>query len=104
VCWLYEQGKVVINAVVNSFFAVHQMKVGKATKILLGQGINIELLFVYETSIRSEYGSDIYGEGGILLGAVHGIVEVLIRRYIWQGIAPEDAFSESTTGNFVKVI
>lgn len=35
------------------------------------------------------------GERGILLGAVHGIVEGLFRRYISQGMTPEEAFKQS---------
>jgi ketol-acid reductoisomerase len=41
------------------------------------------------------------------LGAVHGIVESLYRRYQRQGMTPEQAFlesSESITGNIVKII
>jgi len=40
-------------------------------------------------------------------GAVHGIVESLFRRYVRQGMTPEQAFtesSESITGNIVKII
>lgn len=62
---------------------------------------------MFETSLRSEYKSDIFGERGILLGAVHGIVESLFRRYQRQGMTPEEAFlqtSESITGNVVKTI
>lgn len=33
---------------------------------------------------ESEYKSDIYGERCILLGAVHGMVEALFRRYTRQ--------------------
>merc|ERR1711957_555765 len=61
----------------------------------------------FETTLSSEYRSDIYGERGILLGAVHGIVESLYRRYQRQGMSPEQAFvesSESITGNIVKTI
>merc|ERR1712232_974235 len=58
----------------------------------------------FETTLRSEYKSDIYGERGILLGAVHGIVESLYRRYQRQGMSPEQAFVESITGNIVKII
>merc|ERR1712193_442157 len=63
--------------------------------------------FVFKTTLRDEYRSDIFGERGILLGAVHGIVEALFRRYVRQGMSPEEAFlqsSESITGNIVKVI
>lgn len=57
--------------------------------------------------MRDEYKSDIYGERGILLGAVHGIIEGLFRRYIKQGMTPEQAFiqsSESITGPITKTI
>lgn len=104
---LYEQGKEVNGAGINSSFAVHQDVSGKATDLALGWGIALGSPFMFETSLRSEYCSDIYGERGILLGAVHGIVESLYRRYQRQGMTPEDAFlnsSESITGNIVKII
>lgn len=104
---LYEQGKEVNGAGINSSFAVHQDVSGKATDLALGWGIALGSPFMFETTLRSEYKSDIYGERGILLGAVHGIVESLYRRYQRQGMSPEQAFlesSESITGNIVKII
>merc|ERR1719410_2861767 len=104
---LYEQGKEVNGAGINSSFAVHQDVSGRATEIALGWGIALGSPFMFETTLRSEYKSDIYGERGILLGAVHGIVEALFRRFVRQGMSPEEAFlqsSESITGNIVKVI
>lgn len=104
---LYEQGKDVNGAGINSSFAVHQNKSGKATELALGWGIALGSPFMFETTLRSEYCSDIYGERGILLGAVHGIVESLYRRYQRQGMTPEQAFletSESITGKIVKII
>ena len=104
---LYEQGKDVNGAGINSSFAVHQDVSGKATDLALGWGIALGSPFMFETTLRSEYCSDIYGERGILLGAVHGIVESLYRRYQRQGMTPEQAFlesSESITGNIVKII
>lgn len=104
---LYEQGKEVNGAGINSSFAVHQDVSGRATEIALGWGVAVGSPFMFETSLRSEYCSDIYGERGILLGAVHGIVESLFRRYVRQGMSPEEAFlqsSESITGNIVKLI
>jgi len=59
------------------------------------------------TTLESEFKSDIYGERGILLGAVHGIVEVLYRRYVSQGMSHDDAFlnsCESITGPISKTI
>jgi ketol-acid reductoisomerase len=104
---LYEQGKEVNGAGINSSFAVHQDVSGKATELALGWGVALGSPFLFETSLQSEYRSDIYGERGILLGAVHGIVESLYRRYQRQGMTPEEAFlesSESITGNIVKII
>ena len=104
---LYEQGKNVNGAGINSSFAVQQDVSGKATELALGWGIALGSPFMFETSLQSEYRSDIYGERGILLGAVHGIVESLYRRYQRQGMTPERAFlesSESITGNIVKII
>jgi len=104
---LYEQGKEVNGAGINSSFAVHQDVSGKATDLALGWGVAVGSPFMFETSLRSEYCSDIYGERGILLGAVHGIVESLYRRYQRQGMSKEEAFlqsSESITGNIVKII
>ncbi|GKY95796.1 hypothetical protein MPSEU_000540300 [Mayamaea pseudoterrestris] len=104
---LYEQGKDVNGAGINSSFAVHQNKSGKAVDLALGWGVALGSPFMFETSLKSEYCSDIYGERGILLGAVHGIVESLYRRYQRQGMSPEQAFlesSESITGKIVKTI
>merc|ERR1712127_448060 len=78
---LYEQGKEVNGAGINASFAVHQDKSGKATELALGWGVALGSPFMFETTLSSEYRSDIYGERGILLGAVHGIVESLYRRY-----------------------
>jgi len=104
---LYEQGKEVNGAGINASFGVHQNVSGKATDLALGWGVALGSPFMFETTLRSEYCSDIYGERGILLGAVHGIVESLFRRYQRQGMTPEQAFTESCesiTGKITKII
>jgi len=104
---LYEQGKKTNGAGINSSFAVHQDKSGKALERALGWGIAVGAPFMFETTLRDEYKSDIYGERGILLGAVHAIVETLYRRYKGQGMSPEDAFinsAECITGRVTKEI
>jgi ketol-acid reductoisomerase len=86
---------------------VHQDASGKATDIALAWAVAIGSPFVFKTTMVEEYKSDIYGERGILLGAVHAIVEGLFRRYIKQGMTPEQAFvqsSESITGPITKMI
>ena len=104
---LYEQGRSKKGAGINASFAVHQDKSGKATDTALAWAIAIGSPFVFKTTMTEEFKSDIYGERGILLGAVHGIVEGLFRRFIAQGMSPEEAFiqsSESITGPITKTI
>jgi ketol-acid reductoisomerase len=104
---LYEQGKSKKGAGINASFAVHQDVSGKATDTALAWAVALGSPFVFKTTMSEEYKSDIYGERGILLGAVHGIVESLFRRYIRQGHSPEQAFlhsSESITGPITKMI
>jgi ketol-acid reductoisomerase len=104
---LYEQGKTVNGSGINASFAVHQDIDGRATDIALGWSIALGSPFSFLTTLKEEYKSDIYGERGILLGAVHAIAETLMRRYIRQGMAPEEAFRqscESITGPITKTI
>lgn len=104
---LYEQGKSKKGAGINASFAVHQDVTGKATEVALAWAIALGSPFVFETTLRDEYISDIFGERGILLGALHGIVEALFRYYEEQGMSAHDAFlqsSESITGPLSKHI
>eukprot|EP00596_Hydrurales_sp_CCMP1899_P002253 CAMPEP_0119041434 /NCGR_PEP_ID=MMETSP1177-20130426/12061_1 /TAXON_ID=2985 /ORGANISM="Ochromonas sp, Strain CCMP1899" /LENGTH=504 /DNA_ID=CAMNT_0007007471 /DNA_START=178 /DNA_END=1692 /DNA_ORIENTATION=+ len=104
---LYEQGKSKKGAGINASFAVHQDVSGKATDLALAWAVALGSPFMFKTTMTEEYKSDIYGERGILLGAVHAIVEGLYRRYVKQGMTPEEAFinsSESITGPITKQI
>lgn len=104
---LYEQGKEVNGAGINASFAVHQDINGKATDYALGWSVALGSPFTFQTTLESEYKSDIFGERGILLGAVHGIVESLYRWFVAHGSSKEDAFInsvESVTGPISKMI
>ena len=104
---LYEQGKEVGGSGINASFAVHQDATGNATDIALGWSIAVGSPFTFATTLEMEYRSDIFGERGILLGGVHGIVESLYRRYTKQGMSEEDAFKntvECITGPITKTI
>ena len=70
---LYEQGREVNGAGINASFAVHQDVDGKATDYALGWSVALGSPYTFETTLESEYRSDIFGERVILLGAVHGI-------------------------------
>jgi ketol-acid reductoisomerase len=104
---LYVQGKEVNGAGINASFAVEQDIDGRATDYALGWSVALGSPYTFETTLESEYKSDIYGERGILLGAVHGVIESLYRRYLAQGSSQEDAFlhsAESITGPISRTI
>jgi len=104
---LYVQGKEVNVAGINASFAVHQDIDGKAVDQALGWSVALGSPYTFMTTLESEYKSDIYGERGILLGAVHGVVESLYRRFVDQGMSREDAFlnsCESVTGPISRTI
>src|SRR4051812_34025282 len=104
---LYVQGKSVNGAGINASFAVEQDIDGRATNLALGWSVALGSPYTFQTTLESEYKSDIYGERGILLGAVHGIIESLYRRFVSQGMSREDAFlnsAESITGPISKTI
>src|SRR5262245_58726963 len=104
---LYVQGKEVNGAGINASFAVEQDIDGRATDLALGWSVALGSPYTFQTTLESEFKSDIYGERGILLGAVHGIIESLYRRFVAQGMSREDAFSntsESITGPISKTI
>ena len=92
---LYVQGREVNGAGINCSFAVHQDIDGKATDYALAWAIGLGSPVTFETTLVHEYRSDIFGERGILLGAVHGIVESLYRYFRSQGRAQDDAFLDS---------
>ncbi len=104
---LYLQGKEIGGAGINTSFAVEQDIDGRATDIALGWSIALGAPFTFMTSLEMEYRSDIFGERGILLGAVHGIVESLYRRFVANGSQKADAFrdsAESITGPISETI
>eukprot|EP00182_Erythrolobus_australicus_P005077 CAMPEP_0185833516 /NCGR_PEP_ID=MMETSP1353-20130828/3010_1 /TAXON_ID=1077150 /ORGANISM="Erythrolobus australicus, Strain CCMP3124" /LENGTH=565 /DNA_ID=CAMNT_0028531815 /DNA_START=23 /DNA_END=1720 /DNA_ORIENTATION=- len=93
---LYVQGKEVNGAGINCSFAVHQDVNGRATDLAIGWAIGVGAPFCFQTTLRNEYRSDIFGERGILLGAVHGLVEAIWRRLVASGVDEEEAFRRST--------
>jgi ketol-acid reductoisomerase len=104
---LYLQGRNVNGAGINASFAVEQDITGRATEYALGWSIALGSPFTFKTTLESEYRSDIFGERGILLGAVHGLLEALFRRFVSQGMPEDIAFletAESLTGPISRAI
>src|SRR5438132_8620013 len=104
---LYVQGQSVNGAGINASFAVEQDVDGRATDLALGWSVALGSPYTFQTTLESEYRSDIFGERGILLAAAHGIVESLYRRFKQQGMSADDAFvnsAEAITGPISKTI
>jgi ketol-acid reductoisomerase len=93
---LYEQGRTINGAGINSSYAVHQDATGDARNIALAWAIAIGSPYVFETTLEMEYRSDIFGERAILLGAVWGAAEAMYGHFIAdQGIQHGEAFARS---------
>src|SRR6266571_6917162 len=104
---LYEQGREVNGAGINTSFAVEQDLDGRATDVALAWSVALGAPYTIKTTLKSEVVSDLFGERAILLGAVHGIVEALYHRYLDEGATPADAFNracESLTGPIRQTI
>ncbi len=104
---LYEQGKEINGAGINSSVAIEQDVNGKAVDYALGWSAALGSPFTFFTTLESEYRSDLFGERGILLGAVYGIVESLYRWFLRHGASQEQAFirsTESVTGPITSLI
>jgi ketol-acid reductoisomerase len=104
---LYEQGRDIERAGINCSVAVHQDVDGRAADIALGWAVALGAPFIFETTLRSEFLSDIAGERAILLGIPHAIAEALYRRCIELGDDPSRAFlrsTESMTGPLARAI
>jgi ketol-acid reductoisomerase len=92
---LYEQGRDIDGAGINASVAVYRDLDGRATDRALGWAVAIGAPYIFETTLESEYLSDLVGERGILLGGAHAIVESLYRRFLELGDSPVQAFTRS---------
>ncbi|GAA1856621.1 hypothetical protein GCM10009836_41110 [Pseudonocardia ailaonensis] len=104
---LYEQGATVNGAGINASVAVHADPDGHAGDRALAWSVALGSPYTFETTLQSEYRSDIVGERGILLGAVHGLVETLYRQFLLDGADPVTAYERSTevvTGPLARTI
>ncbi|MCF7549722.1 ketol-acid reductoisomerase [Pseudonocardia sp. WMMC193] len=104
---LYEQGATVNGAGINASIAVHADPDGHATDRALAWSVGLGSPYTFETTLESEYRSDIVGERGILLGAVHGLVEALYRWFLLDGADPVTAYEracETVTGPIARTI
>ncbi|CAF0846973.1 unnamed protein product [Didymodactylos carnosus] len=104
---LYQQGVDINGVGINCSFAVEQDVTGMATDYALGWAIALGSPVTFQTTLRSEYLSDLVGERGILLGAVHGITESLYRWFMQHGFSAGEALIkavESITGPISRMV
>jgi len=93
---LFEQGREINGAGINSSYAIEQDFTGTARNIALGWAVAIGSPYVFETTLEMEYRSDIFGERGVLLGAVWGSLEGLFSNFMFEQNATRgDAFAKS---------
>jgi ketol-acid reductoisomerase len=104
---LYLQGQSVNGAGINASFAVHQDVTGQAVDRALGWSLALGAPYTFQTTLSSEYLSDLTGERGILAGGVHGVVESAYRYHRDHGAGDEAAFrrsADSVTGPISRII
>jgi ketol-acid reductoisomerase len=86
---LYEQG-----SGINASFALEQGD-DAARDRALAWALALGSPYIFQTTLGMEWRSDIFGERGTLLGAVHGIVEAVYAWKVQHGVAPEKAYTDS---------
>jgi ketol-acid reductoisomerase len=80
---------------INSSYAVHQDRTGRAKQRAIALGIAIGSGYLFPTTFEKEVYSDLVGERGVLMGCLAGVMEAqytLLRRH---GHSPSEAFNET---------
>lgn len=80
---------------VNSSIAVHQDPTGMALETAVNLGFGIGSGYLYETTFQKEVYSDLYGERGGLMGAIHGLFLAQYKILRENGHSPSEAFNET---------
>ena len=80
---------------INASVAVHQDASGKALEKALMLGSAVGVGYMYETTFRKEVMSDLYGERGILMGAIQGAFAAQYEVLRAKGHSPSEAFNET---------
>ncbi|KAJ1762165.1 Bifunctional acetohydroxyacid reductoisomerase [Coemansia sp. RSA 1752] len=79
----------------NSSIAVFQDVSGKAHERVQALGVAIGSGYLYETTFAKEVYSDLYGERGVLMGAINGLFRAQYDVLRAQGHSPSEAFNET---------
>ncbi|KAI9505066.1 Bifunctional acetohydroxyacid reductoisomerase [Coemansia spiralis] len=79
----------------NSSIAVFQDVSGKAHERVVALGVAIGSGYLYETTFEKEVYSDLFGERGVLMGAINGLFRAQYDILRAQGHSPSEAFNET---------
>ncbi|KAI0951438.1 Acetolactate synthase, mitochondrial [Taiwanofungus camphoratus] len=80
---------------INSSVAVWQDVTGKAKEKAVALGVAIGSGYMYETTFEKEVYSDLYGERGVLMGAIQGLFLAQYKVLRANGHSPSEAFNET---------
>lgn len=80
---------------INSSFAVLQDVSGHAEERAVALGVAIGSGYLYKTTFQKEVYSDLYGERGCLMGAIHGMFLAQYQVLREKGHTPSEAFNET---------
>ncbi|KXL44754.1 hypothetical protein M433DRAFT_138033 [Acidomyces richmondensis BFW] len=80
---------------INSSFAVLQDVSGHAEERAVALGVAIGSGYLYKTTFEKEVYSDLYGERGCLMGAIHGMFLAQYQVLREKGHTPSEAFNET---------
>jgi ketol-acid reductoisomerase len=87
---LFEQGKGI-----NASYAVYQDATGHAEEKVLAFGRAIGSGYLFKTSFEHEVTSDLFGERGVLMGALAGMIAAQYKILRKHGHSPSEAFNET---------
>lgn len=80
---------------INSSYAVWQDVTGKAEEKAIALAIAVGSGYVYQTTFEREVYSDLFGERGCLMGAIHGMFLAQYEVLRERGHTPSEAFNET---------
>jgi ketol-acid reductoisomerase len=80
---------------INSSYAIHQDATGHAHDIVCALGVGVGSGFLFKTDFQSEVTSDLFGERGVLMGGIAGMMEAQYNLLRKHGHSPSEAFNET---------
>ncbi|KAI8066765.1 ketol-acid reductoisomerase [Gongronella butleri] len=80
---------------INGSFAVWQDASGKAKERTIALGVGVGTGYLYETTFEKEVYSDLFGERGVLMGAIQGLFQAQYEVLRANGHSPSEAFNET---------